>query len=1236
MLLAALVLSTTSLSAEKGGRAVDLRVSLRDSGRPAASKGSTSVFFPATIIEDGVVCTVIDFEGVGDQSPIPEFDGISSPNWLGIIDADSGGSGNIAFEPSPQTVAFWLGGPDGTGSSRDVVFSEPAAVVEFFYASTVTVFLEAFDARGSRVASVAGGVNVGLGGSGDPTGQYNRWDRLRLDASDNRIVRIRVSGAVNRTAIDNLKVCRRAGVDTVEFTQAIQEIQDLDDLKADLRDGEPPVPLVRDKPAVMRVYFQEVQAVTMHRVEATFAGARESQSVTLQPGCDRTEQRQQSNGCASADFYFTPSAASVAVELKVTDSSGTELERHTFNLRPRRAEPLVLGAVKVCDSQNANGVWQCAENYRQRLGQLVPLLRKLAPTASVEVEDTGETVRWAADAEGSLNSWSELASEIDALSSIFDSIKDFLGIEDRRYYGIVRPVVPGAVGGMAGGIPSRGAASRSEIAPRGRDLASEVVSHETLHTLGRSHTDIEADEHNPQCFGEAPAAVTDWEFSDSLLRSRATGALEVGFDVAERRALAPLSTYDIMSYCLSSAWISPFTYSQALEQELTRRVTRRERTSSPGAFWLVSGQVFRGAIRFKPLFEVATAGPTDGGNGQHRLEVRSASGGVLFSRRFDPSVPETFSVGGNRTPGIPTFSELVPVQPGAASLVVRDPSNRTIGTLLLTGLPPSVTMTFPIGGEVLSGGRDVTWQTTDPDSGHHTYWLQYSANGGALGSWRTLGFVTETRLRVNFDQLAGNVPGSRSFLRVIASDGVRSTVAQSAAFTVATKAPAVQIDFPPTNTVLKSSDSAWLQASGFDAEDGSLADLAWRSNLNGTLGNGPSVPVKGLAPGTHRITVTGRDAEGKTASGEIQLLVAGAPPILDLRAEALDTLPTTCVEVTVGARAGSVPLRNVEYSLDGGGTWSNVPLANLPQRFLVPGRGFFHLVARAFDLSGQLAAKDERFFTESACQANVPQPPPGLWQSTGALPGYRFKARIGAGADETLGSAEPDCLSETLCLSGSLPGRSELFARVIGPRPNGFLWVNLVRFTSSEVEVWVERTDTGQINYYRLPAIDRESNELGGLVDKEAFLPGRNAPGLELRAFGRSGVVPIDKAPEDILDFDASRAVVVTSPEFPGFRFRVRIVSGGSEVSPRSERDCLDETVCISGAVRGRSELFLRLIGPRPNGFLWVNLVRFTTSRVEVEIEQIRTGRRKTYVLPELSRDDSSLPGRVDREAFRP
>ena len=119
-----------------------------------------------------------------------------------------------------------------------------------------------------------------------------------------------------------------------------------------------------------------------------------------------------------------------------------------------------------------------------------------------------------------------------------------------------------------------------------------------------------------------------------------------------------------------------------------------------------------------------------------------------------------------------------------------------------------------------------------------------------------------------------------------------------------------------------------------------------------------------------------------------------------------------------------------------------------------------------------------------------PPPPPGPWLTSPDLPGFRVKVRITPqGGAPLLGSAEPVCIPETLCVSGALAGRSEVFVRVVGPKPNGRLWPTLVKFSTSEVEVWIEQLSTGEVEYYLLEGARPGFDELPGLFDREGFEP---------------------------------------------------------------------------------------------------------------------------------------------------
>jgi hypothetical protein len=164
-----------------------------------------------------------------------------------------------------------------------------------------------------------------------------------------------------------------------------------------------------------------------------------------------------------------------------------------------------------------------------------------------------------------------------------------------------------------------------------------------------------------------------------------------------------------------------------------------------------------------------------------------------------------------------------------------------------------------------------------------------------------------------------------------------------------------------------------------------------------------------------------------------------------------------------------------------GTTGANVTSAAIGN--LAPSTSYSFRV-RAFNASGASAYSNTATATTQATSA--PPPPAGTWLTNAQLPGFQFKVRINGAA---LGAQVADCVPETLCVAGAIPTRAELFLRIIGPRPNGFLWAQVIRFTTSRLEVWAQRTSGGPIRYYDLPSVPLDSAVLSGLVDKEAFTP---------------------------------------------------------------------------------------------------------------------------------------------------
>src|SRR5450830_953008 len=901
------------------------------------SAPSRPMALAAPVIENGRECTVINFEGVGNQAAIPEFDGIQSPGWLGIIDADAGGTGNFANEPTPETIAFWLGGNPG---SRDIVMTKtPASRLEFYYASAVAVTMQALDDKGNVLATSTGAPNYNTS-SGDPNGDYNRWDPLKVETDGNKIKTVRVTGNTNQTGIDNLKVCTTIGVEAAEMTQAIQQFQELKDLKASLdASREPPVPLVAGKSGVLRLYTAKVTAVTDVTIRLSGAVSR-TLTMPLQPNCSVEDQRRQKGGCRSFDFYLTPPEGNWDIKAEVIDSSGKVLETHDFPFKSRKTDTLSLKAVSVCDAKDAAGAWQCAP--ASALASRVSLLRKLAPTRQVSVAVTGEAIRRATAGYADVTNW------------WVDSAKD------------------------ANDLPSHAALGRTSAMRLGTETVTEMVSHEVGHTLGLHHTNTQAPGITaapPGCYNLAADSGTDWPFGNNTIQSMTRP--EVAFDVAAHKPLLPEATFEIMSYCVPR-WISPFSYKKALTAlgggsvTSAGRQAQAERSTAQGSFWTISGAIRNGSAVVDPVFDETTVGPVDAGSGTHRIEVQDAAGAVLFLRQFTPSSAHSESTGPEAT-GPAVFFELIPVQANAARVVVFNPADAAIGSVAFGGSAPVVRLVQPAGGGTLAGQQTIGWTVTDADSATRTAKVFYAPDGF---HWRQLARQAQSdSVTVDFDQLPGAAGTAR--IKVVVSDGANSAAAVSEPFSVARKVPQdVQILAPLANAAYPRDTEVQFEGTAYDIDDGMLDDAAvtWRSSLDGVLGNGAFVATTGLRPGTHAITMSATDSDGNTREATTTVRIAGAAPLLTLAVTPLDTLPTTCTEasIIVDANAGGVGIDKAEYSLNGGVAWTQVPANRLPYRFIVPGSGYIHLVARVFDQAGQLAVRDAKFFVNSACAVAGP------------------------------------------------------------------------------------------------------------------------------------------------------------------------------------------------------------------------------------------------------------------------
>lgn len=168
-----------------------------------------SLAFASHAASAGIVS--LDFEGVGDQQAVGNFyNGGAGTNYgvefsgstLGIIDADAGGNGNFANEPSPNTIMFFLDGNKAIlnyAAGFDTGFS-------FFYTSRFTTTVSVYDdvnGKGNLLATLKLDAQHNSNCKGDPSGDFCNW--TAVGASFSGVAKsINFSGTANQVGFDNI------------------------------------------------------------------------------------------------------------------------------------------------------------------------------------------------------------------------------------------------------------------------------------------------------------------------------------------------------------------------------------------------------------------------------------------------------------------------------------------------------------------------------------------------------------------------------------------------------------------------------------------------------------------------------------------------------------------------------------------------------------------------------------------------------------------------------------------------------------------------------------------------------------------------------------------------------------------------------------------------------------------------------------------------------------------------
>ena len=154
---------------------------------------------------------VLDFEGIGNYNPVGDFyNGGAGTNYgvhfstdtLALVDADAGGSGNFANEPSPDTIMFFL-------NSNNAILTFAAGFetgFSFFYTSStaadVTVW-SGMNGDGTLLGTISLSAQFTNNCTGDPSGGFCHWDPIGV-AFSGVAHSINFGGTANQTGYDDI------------------------------------------------------------------------------------------------------------------------------------------------------------------------------------------------------------------------------------------------------------------------------------------------------------------------------------------------------------------------------------------------------------------------------------------------------------------------------------------------------------------------------------------------------------------------------------------------------------------------------------------------------------------------------------------------------------------------------------------------------------------------------------------------------------------------------------------------------------------------------------------------------------------------------------------------------------------------------------------------------------------------------------------------------------------------
>jgi hypothetical protein len=354
-----------------------------------------------------------------------------------------------------------------------------------------------------------------------------------------------------------------------------------------------------------------------------------------------------------------------------------------------------------------------------------------------------------------------------------------------------------------------------------------------------------------------------------------------GFDAGDPafgvpRAVYPgASWFDVMSYC-NNQWISDYTYNGMYTNMLANpSLLNRAAMAEDGRTVLLNGNFLSLGGRVDPIANSASlsfiarlnsvSSVTSPIAGPYAIKLLNAGGTVLATYGFSPTALDDSS-------GM-AFDGVYPFVTGARVVqIVRTADGALLMSRAISANAPLISAVALQGASTpVSGVVTLGWTASDPDGDALTFDVFYSRDAGTTWQPALMGTSGQSAL-IDTARLAGS---DSAIFRVVASDGVNTTEASSAAFALARKVPEAFVLLPANGTRVRYGQLVNFSAVALDAQDGIVAqaNLRWATSTGVALGSGGLASADALPVGANTIFFTATNSAGLSTSSSVTVFV---------------------------------------------------------------------------------------------------------------------------------------------------------------------------------------------------------------------------------------------------------------------------------------------------------------------------------------------------------------------------